>query len=127
MKVVKFDQLEFIPASHEDPKDPGVLKKILFKKDELMEGRVQMINWAHLIPGKSFRKHYHEEMEEIFIIVSGKAEIKVNEKKFTLSKGDAILMTPGERHEMFNIGVEPVDYVVVGIIVKSGGKTVIVG
>lgn len=127
MKVVKFDQKEFIPAAHEDPKDPGVLKKILFKKDELLEGRVQMINWAYLLPGKSFRKHYHEEMEEIFIIVSGEAEMKVDEKKLKLSKGDAIVMSPGEQHEMYNTGVGTVEYVVVGITAKSGGKTVIVG
>lgn len=126
MKIVKFDSMKFIPASHEDPEDPGVVKKILFKKDELMAGRVQMINWAKLLPGKSFRKHFHEAMAEIFVITSGTAKMKVESKVVKLMKGDAILMEPGERHEMFNLGMESIEYVVVGIVTQDGGKTVVV-
>ncbi len=126
MKVVKFGDIKFQPASHEDPKDPGVLKKILLAKDDLMSGRVQMINWAHLPVGKSFRRHYHEDLEEVFIIVSGECRMQVEDEIIELNRGDAILMAPMEKHEMINISKTAVDYIAIGITTGAGGKTVVV-
>ena len=62
MKIVRFSDLSFIPASHEDPKDPGALKKILLKRDDLPAGRIQKINWARIPKGKTFAAHFHEFM-----------------------------------------------------------------
>jgi hypothetical protein len=33
MKIVRGKDFEFVPASHEDPKDPGTYKKVLFGGD----------------------------------------------------------------------------------------------
>lgn len=46
-----------------------------------------MINWAKLPIGKSFAKHYHEDMEEVFILIEGKAEILVDDKKAIIKRG----------------------------------------
>jgi mannose-6-phosphate isomerase-like protein (cupin superfamily) len=118
--------LVFIPASHEDQVSPGVLKKVLFKKDDLMKGRVQMINWACLPPGKSFAKHYHEDMEEIFIIVRGHAQMMIHKDRANLGTGDAVVVPVGQVHEMRNEGAEAVEYVVVGISRGENGKTIVV-
>ncbi|NMB56994.1 hypothetical protein GYA19_03600 [Candidatus Beckwithbacteria bacterium] len=29
MKIIRASDIQFVPASHEDPKNPGVLKKIM--------------------------------------------------------------------------------------------------
>lgn len=126
MKIVRGAELEFVPASHEDPNNPGVLKKILLKKDELKPGRVQMINWAQILPGKSFRKHYHEDMEEVFVIIAGEAKMVINGEEFRLQKGDAVIIGHNEEHEMENVGNGTVDYVVVGISGSKNGKSVVV-
>lgn len=124
MKICRGDQLEFIPASHEDPKDPGVWKKVLAKKDELVPGRVQMINWARMEVGKAFEAHYHEDMQEVFIILAGKVEILVDDETETLASGDMVIIDERQVHRMKNIGEEPVEYIVVGISREQGGKTV---
>ena len=49
----------FVPAGHEDPRSPGVWKKVLLEQAELRPGTVRMINWARLPIGKSFAPHYH--------------------------------------------------------------------
>jgi mannose-6-phosphate isomerase-like protein (cupin superfamily) len=125
MRIVRCDDRPYQPASHEDPKAPGVLKRVLAAKEELLPGAVQMINWALLRVGKSFSAHYHEDMEEIFVIVGGNVEMEVDGQCLALGRGDAIFIAPGEVHRMLNVGHCDVDYVVVGVSLGQGGRTVI--
>lgn len=134
MKIVRFEDLDFIPASHEDPKDPGALKKILLTRDDLPAGRIQMINWAKIPVGKSFAPHFHESMIEVFIIMSGKVKVKISTKggpasgwdqeEATLEKGDTVIAFEKQVHTMENLGDEEVDYLAMGIVTAEGGKTI---
>ena len=126
MKTIPFVNRSFVPASHESPLSPGVLKKVLLEKADLQRGRVQMINWASLGVGKRFARHYHEDMQEIFIVVQGEARITVGQETSVLSRGDTVLIDPREIHQMQNIGSETVEYLAIGISTEAGGKTVVV-
>jgi len=112
MKIIRGKDINFIPVAHEDPENPGVLKKVLFKKEELSSGRVQMINWVKLLSGRTMRPHAHENMEEIFVIVSGRAIFNQE----ILEEGDAVLVNRGETHEMKALGEKEVHYLVIGIV-----------
>lgn len=124
MKIIRSNALQFIPASHEDLNDPGVLKKVLFAKDDLIKGQVQMINWARLLPKKSFEKHYHEDMQEVFIILNGKVKMIINEEEDYLEKGDAVLIPVKAAHQMVNKSAENIEYIALGISTGENGKTV---
>lgn len=126
MKVVRFSDLHFIPASHEDPKNPNNIKKVLLTRDDLPPGRIQMINWAKLLKDKSFKAHYHEKMVEVFIIISGRVKAKVDEDVAILEKGDSIVVLEKQVHTFENISDEDVDYLAMGIVTSEGGKTVTV-
>lgn len=126
MKIIKGKDLKFVPASHEDPQNPGVLKKILLFKDDLIEGRIQMVNWSSVPVGKSFRNHYHEDMSEVFILVSSKARMVVDGEEVELEKGDCVVVPILGKHKMTNIGRSEVLYIVVGISQGKNGKTVVV-
>ena len=126
MKIIRLSEITKIPASHEDPVDPGVLKQILFRRDDLAPGRIQMINWATLLPGKSFRNHYHEAMDEVFIILNGKVEVSVGQEKEKLGKGDAVVIPEGAVHIMKNLTDQDVCYIAIGISRGEDGKTVVV-
>jgi mannose-6-phosphate isomerase-like protein (cupin superfamily) len=126
MKIIRLQELEFIPAGHEDPKSPGVLIKVILKKNDFLAGHLQMINWAKMAAGNSFRPHYHEDMEEIFIILKGKARIQIREEEAILAKEEVVVVPMGEVHEMKNIGDEEAEYIVIGISQGKGGKTVAV-
>ncbi|MEK7543373.1 MAG: cupin domain-containing protein [Patescibacteria group bacterium] len=126
MKIIRLQNFPKVPASHEDPVDPGVLKQILFRRDDLAPGRIQMINWSTLLPGKSFRSHYHEAMDEVFIILDGEVEISVGEEKAILGKGDAVVIPEKTVHVMKNLTNEEVWYIALGISRGPGGKTVVV-
>lgn len=124
MKIVRFTDLDFMPASHEDPKNPGVLKKVLLKRDDLPEGRIQMINWAKLPVGKSFSPHFHEEMVEVFIIISGKVKAKIDTGEVILEKGDMAVAEEKQVHVFENIGEGDADYICIGIVTSEGGRSI---
>jgi mannose-6-phosphate isomerase-like protein (cupin superfamily) len=126
MKRIRLQELEFIPAGHEDPKSPGVLIKNLFKKNDSLGGHLQMVNWAKLRVGRSFRPHYHEDMEEIFIILKGKARIQIQQEEAELEPEEVVVVPAGQVHEMKNTGDREVEYIVIGISQGKGGKTVVI-
>jgi mannose-6-phosphate isomerase-like protein (cupin superfamily) len=126
VQFIPFDAHSFVPASHEDPLAPGVLKRVLLEKADLRPGRVQMINWARLAAGKRFARHYHEDMQEIFVLVAGEAQIAVASETFTMRRGDAVVIDPREIHQMWNPGSEDAEYLAIGITRETGGKTVVV-
>lgn len=126
MKFIPFAAGEFVPASHEDPRAPGTLKKVLLKKDDLRAGRLQMVNWSLLAAGKQFARHYHEDMQEIFIGVAGEAEITVAGETFTMRRGDTVVIDSREIHQMRNPGPDDFEYLVAGVAGDANGKTVVV-
>ncbi len=126
MRIVRSSEIDYVPASHEDPNQPGVLKRVLATKEQMLDGRPQMINWARLPVGSSFRLHYHEDMEESFIIVTGTVEMRVNGEPYQLNAGDMLVVSPGERHDMENTSDNDVEYIVIGVSLGKGGKTIVV-
>lgn len=124
MHLVRGSQIEFVPASHEDPKDPGVLKRVLATHSNLIHGQVMMVNWALLPVGKSFAAHYHEDMQEVFIVLNGTVTMTVNQTDHELAKGDAIVIDPREVHKMANTCDVDVEYIVFGVSSGEGGKTI---
>lgn len=125
MEIKYAKDLTFLPASHEDMSNPGVFKKVLLVKDEITKGRIQMINWALLPKDKSFRAHYHEDMDEIFILVSGKVMMRVDKEEEKMNKGDFVLVPMNSIHKMTNISEADVEYIVIGVTRELGGKTVV--
>ena len=126
MHIVRSESLDFVPASHECKDSPGVLKKVLFTHHDLIKGRVQMVNWALLPEGKTFAPHYHEDMQEIFIMVNGHAELTIDGESAPLAPGDAVVVPIRCVHTMKNRGKGDVAYIVVGISTGKQGKTVVV-
>lgn len=128
MKMFSIKNLNFIPAGHENAEDPGVVKKVILTVDDVeIKGTIQMINWAKMKPKKKFSRHYHQKMDEIFIILSGKAEIEIGNETIQLEATDTVCIPQKIEHEMKNIGVDDIEYIVIGIVTEAGGKTVVVG
>ena len=126
MKFVSADESPFVPASHEDPRNPGVLKRVIADKSLLQAGQVQMLNWSRLPVGSSFQPHYHEDMQEIFVLLNGRVEMFVGSQVMTMGAGDTVIVAPQEIHRMQNVGDVDAEYLVFGISSGQHGKTVIV-
>ncbi len=125
MRIVRTTDRSYVPAGHEDPVAPGVWKKVLFQKHDLRPGTVQMINWAKLPAGNRFAAHYHEDMQEIFIILRGQVRITVGNNTAELGAGDSVLIDPREIHQMENPTQEDAEYLALGIAGTEHGRTVL--
>lgn len=126
MKFVKSADVPFVPASHEDPRNPGVLKRVIATSREMRSGQVRMLNWARLPAGSSFQPHYHEDMQEIFVLVSGEVQMEVDGTTVAMRPGDTVIVEPREVHVMQNTGHADAEYLVFGVSSGEGGRTIVV-
>jgi mannose-6-phosphate isomerase-like protein (cupin superfamily) len=134
MKFVPSNASGFVPASHENPANPGVLKRVIATQQDFQAGQVQMLNWARLPVGSAFQPHYHEDMQEVFVLVSGVVTMTVRNRNrdesaaecLTMRPGDTVMINPTEVHQMQNIGDTVAEYIVFGISSQKGGKTIVV-
>ena len=126
MQIFRNAELAYEPAAHENPADPGCLKKILIRKADIPAGRLQMVNWVLLKPKRAFEAHYHEKMTELFIILSGRVAVQVNELNDVLLEGDAVVIPPRAVHTMAALDNQAAHYLAMGIVHGEGGRTVVV-
>ena len=125
MKLVRADEGSFVPASHEDQARPGVLKRVIATRQDILKGQIMMVNWAQLPGGSSFQRHYHEDMQEVFVLLSGKVRMTVGEAICEVTAGDTVIVDPREVHEMQNLQQTPAEYIVFGVSTEEGGRTVV--
>ncbi len=85
-----------------------------------------MVNWSRLPAGQSFARHYHEDMQELFVVMSGEVEMTAGNETVHLRRGDAVIVERGEIHQMCNAGDDDVEYLAIGLAPDTGGQTVIV-
>lgn len=126
MKHITANDSSFVPASHEDQTRPGVLKRVIATAADLQLGQVQMLNWARLPAGECFNAHFHEDMQEVFVLLCGSVEMSVDNQTVTMAPGDTVLVEPREIHRMCNTGSHTAEYIVFGISRQEGGRTVVV-
>ena len=85
-------------------KDGSEIREILAPGNSSL--RNQSLAEARVSPGKATIQHFHIKSEEIYYILQGKAKIRVEGEIREVAKGDGIVMTPGQRHEIWNTGSE---------------------
>ena len=94
MKYIPADNSLYVAASHENPDRPGVLKRVIATASDFQRGQIQMLNWARL-PGRSaFQRHYHEDMQETFILLTGQVEMSCGSQTVVMQPGDTVIVEP---------------------------------
>lgn len=86
--------------------------KHIFKKEDL-NGKCRLFSKISLAPGDSVGIHTHENEEEIYYVLCGKAKVNDNGEYKELNVGDAILTGNGEYHSIENIGHNILEFMAV--------------
>lgn len=68
----------------------------------LMKGPRISCGVVVLKPGQDAKKHYHQHMEENFLLVEGELDIYVNDKLYKCKKGELMHVEPNETHYLVN-------------------------
>ena len=85
----------------------------LFSPGNELKSRIRLCARLTLDPGVSIGFHRHENEEEIFHIISGKAEVDDNGTVRSVSAGDSILTGGGAGHSIENTGDSPLEILAV--------------
>ena len=57
----------------------------------------------HALQGRKTSDHHkHENLEQVYYVLSGRGEVLFGEERFPVQDGDAIYLPPGVHHQMFN-------------------------
>lgn len=80
----------------------------------LQAGDVQSHSLARILipPGKSSSPHFHKHADESYLILAGTADMHINGVRFSLQPWEAVLIQPGEVHQIFNHGDEDLIFLV---------------
>ncbi len=63
-------------------------------------------------PNGSSRLHYHPSAEETYYILKGKGRMMIDGVEFHVAPGDAVLISPLEKHQIFTTGGHDLEFIV---------------
>ncbi len=96
MKLFKMDAYRKM----KDPTPPGkALTKILTGADKARELEGIFVVFPPIRHG---RYHFHEKRECLFVIISGRATAKIDDREYPIEAGDIIFLSAGEKHTITN-------------------------
>jgi len=83
-------------------KDGSEIREILAPANSSL--RNQSLAEARVKSGKATREHYHIKTEEIYYILEGRGRVAIEGEEREVGPGDAVVILPGRRHKIRNIG-----------------------
>ena len=112
MKIVQLDDLRPEGLAH----DPDIIKRVLLREDELPAS----VRLSHAVfkPGQKASAHTHDDLIEVFYLLSGSAEVIVNGVAHALKQGGCLRVDAGETHELINAGVNDMAVIYFGLKIE---------
>ena len=71
---------------------------------ELHNNKAQSLAQARVRPGQITQAHYHQQTEEIYFLLGGQGRMRLDNQQFDLRSGEAIVIKPGQIHQIENTG-----------------------
>ena len=98
MRKVSLRDLPREGVSH----DPQITKQVMLRRGTVPH--LTAFSRSVLLPGQTAHAHEHRDMFEIFFVESGAGLMTIADAPHLLERGVCIMVEPGERHEITNIG-----------------------
>lgn len=75
---------------------------------------------ALLQPGLSYHPHAHDDHEEVYYIIKGKGQIRIDDDEDDIEEGDIVYIGPNQIHEIKNTGQEMIEFLAFAAEVHGG-------
>jgi mannose-6-phosphate isomerase-like protein (cupin superfamily) len=100
--------VEIVNRNHSAPfvtRDGSEIRSILDRTNSTVKH--QSLAEATLLPGLETQEHVHPLTEEIYYVLCGRGAMTLGDEHREVGPGDGILIPPGTRHKIRNVGQEP--------------------
>jgi mannose-6-phosphate isomerase-like protein (cupin superfamily) len=57
-------------------------------------------------PGIASKEHYHTEAEEVYYVLSGQGQVRIDGETQIIGPGDVVVIIPNQRHTVWQMGDE---------------------
>ena len=64
----------------------------------------QSVAEATVDPGGETAEHLHNRSEELYVFLAGSGRMRLGEREFAVQAGDSVVIPPGSRHKLWNLG-----------------------
>ena len=85
-------------------KDGSEIRELLAHRNSAIHN--QSLAEARVPVGGCTQEHYHPKAEEIYYITHGRGRIRIEREVREIKAGDAIAISPGQKHKLWNTGSE---------------------
>lgn len=109
MKLFRTDKLSKVGVSH----NPQIKKKVIIQKGIIPS--IGGFSQAIFKPKQRVEKHSHENIYEVFYILSGEGIFEVRDKSYILKKNDCLIVEPGEIHSQKNNSKKELVFLYMGV------------
>jgi len=83
-------------------KDSSEIRELLHPEKNPVKN--QSLAEAIVQPQQTTAAHFHKKTEEIYFILKGTGEMRLDDRYFIVEKSDSVLISPGQVHSIKNIG-----------------------
>jgi mannose-6-phosphate isomerase-like protein (cupin superfamily) len=91
----------------------GVTRWKCFAGRRQLASPTEAVEWASLPPGAISGEHLHSRTEEIYLVLSGTGELRLNATAHPVRAGSLVLTGVGNTHGLRNTGAGDLDWLVV--------------
>jgi mannose-6-phosphate isomerase-like protein (cupin superfamily) len=107
MKIIRIEELPgILPAKHYDL----VTRRIA---DATLGAKAMGVSLVRLSRSGRADFHIHENAEQLFIVLKGEMAMKTEQEEVRLKPMEAAFVSPGERHQNFNVADGETEYIVI--------------
>lgn len=109
MKKINSERLKEIGVSH----NSEIKKRVIIKSHEY--NNLQIFSKVIFQPKQSSSPHTHDDMIEVFFVLSGKGIFHSKDKEIVVEKDDCISIPAAEKHWQSNLFSKPWELLYFGI------------
>jgi mannose-6-phosphate isomerase-like protein (cupin superfamily) len=66
-------------------------------------------------PGTAAERHYHQESEEIYLVLNGSATMVIDDARFSIAAGDVVAIQPREVHQVITGEGEQIEFLAITV------------
>ncbi len=74
---------------------------------EIARSDVQSVHLVFMPSGKKVRAHYHRERDEFYVILQGRAKLRIGNDLYEVGEGHVAFIPRGTIHGIESIGADP--------------------